>query len=184
MTQQDPVEEAPPQVIHGEQCPICHEKTLTLMEAERDIPYFGTCYLFSMSCSNCQYHKADVEVAERHGPVKQRFTITGEDDLSVRVIKSSTAKLKVGTIGTIEPGEAANGYITNIEGILKRIQHATELLKNAAQDEGDTATVKKAKNRLKKLTRVLWGQEPLTLTLTDPAGNSAIISEKTENLRK
>lgn len=170
--------EAPPEMLEGETCPICQAKTLTLMEAERDVPYFGKCYLFSMDCSSCKYHKADVETAETHKPVKQRFEVSSEEDLNVRIIKSSGATLKVGTVGTIEPGEAANGYITNVEGVLKRIQRAIEQLRDVAQEEGDKEAVKKAKSKLKKLGKVLWGQDKLTLSLDDPTGNSAIISEK------
>ncbi len=166
--------------LTGEPCPVCHEKTLTLIEAKRDVPYFGPCYLFSMDCSSCGYHKADVEVEQNKGRAKYTFTLESEDDLKVRVIKSSNATVKIGTVGTIEPGEAANGYITNIEGLLNRIKQQVEHLKNAANDEGDKETVTKAKNHLKKLQRALWGQEPMKITLDDPSGNSAIISEKAE----
>ncbi len=166
--------------ITGETCPVCGKKSLTLTEAERDIPYFGTCYLFSMDCSSCGYHKADVEAAEQHPPVKLTYTLKDEEGLKVRVVKSSNATVKIGTVGTIEPGEAANGYITNIEGLLNRIKHQVEHLKQVAQDEGDQATVKKAKNHLKKLQRALWGQEPMKITLKDPTGNSAIISPDVE----
>lgn len=166
--------------LTGETCPVCGAKTLTLTEAERDIPYFGKCYLFSMDCSSCGYHKADVEAAEQHEPATYTFTLESEDDLAVRVVKSSNATVKIGTIGTIEPGEAANGYVTNIEGLLNRLQRHLEHLKVAAQEEGDKAAVKKAKNHLKKLQRVLWGEEPLKIVLKDPTGNSAIISEKAE----
>ena len=50
-----------------------------------------------------------------------------------------------------------------------------EQLKEVIEDSED---VKKAKNALKKITRVMWGQEPLKLVIEDPTGNSAIISEK------
>jgi len=164
--------------LTGEPCPVCHKKTLTLVEATRDVPYFGPCYLFSMNCSSCSYHKADVEVEQNKGPAKYTFMLESEDDLKVRVVKSSNATVKIGTVGTIEPGEAANGYITNIEGLLNRIKTRVEHLKQAASDEGDKDAVKKAKTHLKKLQRALWGQEKLKITLTDPTGNSAIISPK------
>ncbi len=166
--------------LTGETCPICHEKTLTLTEAERDVPYFGTCYLFSMDCSSCKYHKADVEAAESHGKARYTFELTDEEGLSVRVVKASTARVTLGSVGTIEPGEAANGYVTNIEGLLNRMKQQVEHLKAAAQEEGDQEAVKKAKRHLKKLQRALWGQEAMRITLDDPAGNSAIISEKAE----
>lgn len=164
--------------VTGETCPICHEKKLTLTEARRDIPYFGMCYFFSMDCSGCGYHKADVESEEERPPAKYEFTCESEEDLKVRVIKSANATVKLGALGSIEPGEVANGYITNVEGILNRFKNQVEHLKKAAEDDDDKETAKKCKNHLKKLVRILWGQEPLKITLSDPTGNSAIISPK------
>lgn len=163
--------------ITGETCPFCHEKTLSLMETSREVPFFGVCHIFSMDCTSCKYHKADVESDEDRGPVTYTFTVENEDDLKVRVIKSSNADVKLGMIGTIESGETANGYITNIEGLIKRMQRQIESLKETA-DDADVA--KKCKNHLKKITRVLWGQEPMKIVIKDPTGNSAIISDKVE----
>jgi C4-type Zn-finger protein len=59
-------EETDYETVEGETCPFCHQKTLTLMEARREIPFFGVCYLFSMNCSNCKYHKADVESQKKN----------------------------------------------------------------------------------------------------------------------
>ncbi|MBR9693324.1 ZPR1 zinc finger domain-containing protein [Candidatus Woesearchaeota archaeon] len=173
-------EETDYEQVTGETCPICSEKTLTLMETRKEVPYFGMCYLFSMDCSSCNYHKADLEAEETHDPAKYSFIIESEEDLKVRVIKSSNATVKIGTVGSMEPGEAANGYITNVEGLLNRIKTQVEHLKAVAGDEGDKASVKKAKNHLKKLQRALWGQEPMKIILNDPTGNSAIISPKAE----
>lgn len=171
------------ETITGEQCPVCHEKKLTLTEARREVPYFGICYLFSMDCGACGYHKADVEAEEEREPCQFTFKLEREQDLSVRVIKSSNATVKIGQIGTIEPGEAANGYVTNIEGLLNRMKNQIEHLKRAAEEEEDEETVQKAKGHLKKLLRALWGQEPMTIVIKDPSGNSAIISENAEKKR-
>ncbi|MDK2849472.1 MAG: zinc finger protein [Candidatus Woesearchaeota archaeon] len=163
------------QTFEGETCPICNQKTLTLMESEREIPYFGKVILFSMNCSNCHYHKSDVEIPERRDPVKYTFTVENEDDLKVRVIKSAEATVKIGKIATIEPGIASNGYISNIEGVLQRLKHQLEGILNT---EDDPEVIKKTKAHLKKLRRVLWGSDPITITIIDPSGNSAIISDK------
>jgi zinc finger protein len=64
--------------------------------------------------------------------------------------------------------------VTNVEGILNRVKKVIEDMK----DDDDPAVQKKAKNQLKKIQRVLWGKEKLTLVIVDPTGNSAIISEK------
>lgn len=165
------------EVIQGEICPFCHEKKLVLREAVREVPFFGNCHLFSMDCDGCGYHKADVEPEEKRNPSKYSFDITSEEDMKVRVVKSADATIKVPHVGSIEPGELSNGYVTNIEGILNRLKKQIEVIKDNAEEEEDVR--KKAKNLLKKLTRIMWGQEPVKLVLEDPSGNSAIISEKT-----
>lgn len=166
------------EVLEGEHCVFCKKNTLTLREAEREIPYFGKIAIFSMTCENeeCGYHKADVESLEKNDPVKVSFTVSTEDDLNVRVIKSSFAKITIPRIGSIEPGEASNGYITTVEGVINRIKKQIEIIRDNAEDNTDR---KKAKNLLKKLNKTLMGQEELTIKLEDPTGNSAIISEKT-----
>jgi len=164
-----------PSVIQGETCPMCHNKTLTLMESETDVPFFGRTYLFSMNCSNCGYHKADVEAEEEKEPAKYSIETDSEADMKIRVVKSSNASVKIPHVGSIEPGEASNGYITNIEGILQRMKKIVEIARDDSEDEEEK---KKAKSILKKLLRVMWGQEKLKIVIEDPTGNSAIISEK------
>ena len=169
------VEEPQIDVIENEKCPICGENTLTLTEMERDIPFFGPLAIFSMDCDNCKYHKADVEALEEHDPVKFVLEVENDEDLKIRVIKSSFALIKIAHVGSIEPGEASNGYITNVEGILNRMKRQVESIRDNSDDPSD---VKKAKNIIKKLQKVLWGHEKLKITLEDPTGNSAIISDK------
>jgi len=161
--------------IGGQQCPMCGNNTLTLMESEKEVPFFGKVFLFSMNCSECKYHKADIEGAEQHEPCRYTLDIGSEEDMKIRVIKSSEGTVKIPRIGSIEPGPAANGYITNVEGVLNRIKHQIESIKDNSDEKED---VKKAKNLLKKLTKIMWGQEKSKLILEDPSGNSAIISDK------
>jgi zinc finger protein len=167
--------EKKPDVLTGQPCPMCMKKTLTLTEGEREIPYFGKVYIYSMSCGNCKYHKADVEVAEKRPGAKYTFEVIGKDDLNVRIVKSSEATIKIPHITTITPGPGSNGFVTNVEGILKRVQKIIESLKENAEDNSDR---KKAKNMLKKIQKVIWGQEKIKIIIEDKTGNSAIISER------
>ncbi|MBW2980126.1 ZPR1 zinc finger domain-containing protein [Candidatus Woesearchaeota archaeon] len=163
--------------VEKEMCPMCKQKTLTLMEEETEVPYFGKVFVFSMSCSNCKFNKADVEAAEKKEPCKYTFEIGSEADMKVRVVKSSEATIKIPHMATVTPGPASQGFVTNIEGILTRIKEGIE----AARDtEEDDAAKKKAKNQLKKLMKVMWGQEKMKIIIEDPSGNSAIISDKAE----
>src|SRR3989344_7376665 len=156
-------------------CPFCHADGLVLMEDERDIPYFGKVYIFSMTCNNCKFHKADVECVDQKDPTRHSVEVSGEEDMKIRVVKSSNATVKIPHITTIDPGEASNGYVTNVEGIIRRIKSQLEILK---EDPEDKEGAEKARNMIKKLNRVTWGEEKLKLIIEDPTGNSAIISDK------
>ncbi|OIO62554.1 hypothetical protein AUJ69_02740 [Candidatus Woesearchaeota archaeon CG1_02_47_18] len=162
-------------VLTGQQCPMCHSKTLTLTEAERDIPYFGRVYLFSMSCSSCNYHKSDVECVEEHAPSRYEIDVSGEEDMKIRVVRSSQATVKIPRVVTIEPAIASNGYITNVEGIIERVK---QQIGSSIEDEDDETKKKQARKLLKKINRAVWGQDELKIIIEDPSGNSSIVSEK------
>jgi zinc finger protein len=161
--------------LSGQDCPVCSTKNLTLNEAEDDIPYFGKVSLFSMTCSNCKFHKADIESLEQREPARYSIEISGEEDCKIRIVKSSQATVKIPYITTIEPGVAANGYITNVEGLLNRVKHQLETIRDDSDEKEDQ---KKAKNMLKKISRAVYGSEKLKIIIEDPSGNSAIISDK------
>jgi len=92
-------------------------------------------------------------------------------------VKSSEATVKIPHVGSIEPGPASQGFVTNVEGIINKIKEQIEYIK---ESEEDNVKKKKAKNLLKKLQKVLWGNEKLKIIIEDPTGNSAIISDKAE----
>jgi zinc finger protein len=166
--------------LEKQPCPMCHKETLTLTEDEIEVPYFGKIFVFAMTCDNCKYHKADVEATEEKEPCKYTLEIDSENDMKIRVVKSGEATIKIPHITTVEPGPASNGYVTNVEGILNRIKQSIETLRDT---EEDLDVKKKAKNLLKKLTKVMWGQEKIKLIIEDPTGNSAIISDKAKKER-
>lgn len=159
----------------GQQCPMCAKNTMTLREFPREIPFFGEVYVFSMTCSDCHYHKSDVEPSEHGEPAKYTLEVSSEEDLNIRVVKSSHATVKIPRVGNIEPGPAANGFITNVEGIFNRLIKQIEIIRDTAEEKSDR---KKAKNLLKKIQDCMWGKETLKLIIEDPSGNSTIVSEK------
>lgn len=163
--------------IKNQPCPFCNKKTLILLEEEKDIPYFGRCYMMTMNCDNCKYHKFDIESAERKDPVRYTFTIKTKEDMNVRVIKGAEATVKIPTLRmSVEPGIASVAYISNIEGVIRRFK---KIIEDQKEDE-DESIKKQAKNLLKKLWKVENGEEELKIIIEDPSGNSAIISEKAE----
>jgi zinc finger protein len=171
-----------PVLLAKQPCPFCKEKAMVLTEAERDIPFFGRVYIFSMSCEACKYHKADVESVEKKTPSRYTIEVSAEEDMKIRIVRSSEATIKIPHVMTITPGPASNGYVTNIEGILSRVKHQIEAARETGVEgeDADDELKKKAKNLLKKLNKVMWGQEKLKIIIEDPSGNSAIISDKAE----
>ncbi len=163
--------------LTGQQCSFCGKKELSLREEEVEIPHFGRVYVLSMDCSGCGYRKSDVEPAERKEPCKYSIEISSEKDLSIKVVKSGEATLKIPRIITTSPGPASSGYITNVEGLIEKIK---KVINSAMENEDDPAAKKKAKNQIKKLNKVLFGKEAIKIIIEDPSGHSAIISDKAQ----
>jgi zinc finger protein len=146
------------------------------MEEEKEIPYFGKCYIMSMRCDNCSYYKSDIESVEPKDPLKYEFTVKDKKDLNVRVIKSSNATIKIPTLRmSVEPAIASIGYISNVEGVLRRFKKIVEGQRDSAEEED---IKKAAKNLLKKIWKIECGEQEMKLVIEDPTGNSAIISDK------
>jgi zinc finger protein len=161
--------------LKGQQCPICSEKKLTLREEEVDVAHFGHMFIFSMTCDGCKYRKADIECATQQAPAKYTLEVEGDGDLNARVVKSGEATVKIPRIMTIEPGATSEGYITNVEGLLQRVKKTLQSTLDA-EDEADNK--KKLKNMIKKVSKAMVGREKIKIIISDPTGNSAIISDR------
>jgi zinc finger protein len=172
------------EVVDKQKCPFCLKKTLTLTEDQMDIPFFGKTYIFSMTCSNCKYHKSDIEAEETKDPVRYTLEIDNAKDMNIRIVKGSEATVSIPNLKmTMESGPSSDGFVTNVEGILQRFKRVIE----SERDNTDEEDVRKeAKNLLKKLWKVELGEQKVKLIIEDPTGNSAIISEKVkvEKLKK
>lgn len=154
---------------------MCMKNSLTLSQSEIEVPYFGKLLAFGMRCSTCKYAKSDVEAAEQKPPCKYTLEVSGEQDLKARVVRSSEGIIKIPHVGSIDPGPDAEGFVSNVEGVLERFKKQLESIRDTAEDEADK---KKAKNMIKKLQKVLWGNEKIKIIIEDKSGNSAIISDK------
>ena len=161
--------------LKGQICPMCGQKTLTMTELIREIPFFGVVHIYSMYCSSCKFHESDVETEKQNPPTEYSIEVQGEDDLKIRVIKSSHATVKLPRIVEITPGPASNGYVTNVEGIINRVK---DMFESQKEVEDDSNKKKEYVKLIKKLNRVIWGKEKLKIIISDPTGNSAIVSDK------
>jgi zinc finger protein len=162
-------------IIKDQPCPFCSKNKCTLSEDQADIPYFGKVFILAMNCDACGTRKSDIEPVERKEACKYTLEVESDEDLNIKIVKGAEANIKIPRIITIESGPASNGYITTVEGILERVK---KIISSNAEGEDNPAKRKKAKNLLKKISKILVGREKVKIIIEDKSGHSAIISDK------
>lgn len=112
--------------------------------------------------------------------MRYEFQITSERDLMVRVVKSSTGTIKLPELGvTVEPGPSSEGYVSNIEGVLDRVEGAIKL----AVKEADAVRRRRGEAKIKKLDAIRAGKRRARLIISDPFGHSAIVDKRAKKRR-
>jgi len=130
-------------------------------------------------CSRCGYKHSEVLSLEEREPVSYTLEVREEEDLSIRVIRSATSILQIPELGVVvRPGPRSEGYITNVEGVLQRIEDVLSTIEKQDEEGGEKG--EKARGVLRILQRVRRGEERVTLRLLDPKGIGAILSEKAQ----
>ncbi len=171
------------QVVTLGDCPICGGKgTLKAIQYVHEIPYFGKVMESTIYCEKCGYRNADVMILEDRPPKLYTVKVENEKDLFTRVVRSKSGTIELDEIGVkIEPGPAAEGFVTNVEGLLERVKEALLMARSFKESEGDEEAVKKTDEILRYIEDVREGRKPLTVKIADPLGNSALIGEKVKS---
>ncbi len=155
-------------------CPCCNTEIEYIYQTE-NIPYFSDILIISALCGSCGYKYVDTQLLKENKPVRFELTIESADDLAIRVVRSMSARLEIPELGVrIDPGPACQGFVSNVEGVLDRI----EQIVRGALTWGDDEEQRNARTLLQTINRVKVGSLPVTLILEDRCGNSAIISDK------
>lgn len=154
-------------------CPVC-AKEISYVYTTEEIPYFSGILIQSASCS-CGFRFTDTIILSEHEPATWEMTVEDEHDLSVRVVRSGTGTIRLPDVGVvIEPGVACDGFVTNVEGVLDRVEEVIDKVIGWSTGE-ELATAQSLKRKIQLLRDA---GEPFTLVIEDPQGNSAIISPK------
>ncbi len=155
-------------------CPSCSQEIEYRYQTE-DIPYFSELLIISANCPLCGYRYVDTQLLKSAEPSRHLLSVESVEDLKARVIRSMTASLAIPELGVdIDPGPACTGFVTNVEGVLDRIQQVVE----AASRWNESEKSEKAVALLEQIAKAREGTFPFTLILDDPSGNSAILSDK------
>lgn len=159
------------------QCPACGNKGLEYNAEKVDLPFLGESLETMVRCQECGYRHADFVLTETKDPTRFSYRVTEGDDMMVRVVRSASGTIRVPELGIlIEPGLASEAFITNIEGILVRIERVLSQLHHDAESDETREKVEKLQATLTAMRD--GAAEPVTVILEDPFGNSAILADK------
>jgi len=156
-------------------CPLCHNELV--MNWQRDnIPYFGEVMYISAKCQ-CSFRFADTMILSSKEPMRYEISVETLEDLDARVIRSTSGTIRIPEMGiVIEPGTVSESYITNIEGIMQRVESVLTTASKWVQE--DEEKYSRSQELLCMLEEVIAGKRKITVIIEDPMGNSAIISKK------
>ncbi len=132
------------------------------------------------TCNSCGFRHGDVFSLTTHDPAITTLRIASPADLKIRIVRSGTSTVTVPELGvSIEPGMNSERFISNVEGVLTRIEGVLQFMTRSLEGQRR----QKANLVLEKVRRAKEGKLPITIILRDPLGNSGIVSEKARRRR-
>lgn len=156
-------------------CPSCEESKLDVNSLLYSVPYFNELAMFTMKCPNCNFAHNDIFSAEERPPSRWTLKVDGEALLSVRVVRSGSGTIRMPEFGIdVEPGPAAESFITNVEGVLLRTRPVVETAIRFAETESER---ERGNEILEMIDKSMNGELPFTLILEDPVGVSGILPD-------
>jgi zinc finger protein len=156
-------------------CPLCQSDLV--MKWQRDnIPYFGEIMYITARCQ-CSFRFTDTMILSSKEPMRYELSVESQEDLNARVIRSTSGTIRIPEMGiAVEPGTSSDSYITNIEGVLQRVQNVLMTASKWVQE--DKEKFARSQELLCMLNEVMESKRKITVIIEDPLGNSAIISKK------
>ncbi|MHC1588551.1 MAG: ZPR1 zinc finger domain-containing protein [Methermicoccaceae archaeon] len=158
-------------------CPSC-SRELSVVWRQESLPYFGDVMMVSALCE-CGFRIADTMLLESKGPMRCVLKLTSQDDLNIRVVRSSSCTVLLPELGVkIEPGAHCEAFVSNVEGVLSRVESVLVASERWSTQESDEDRAERCRQLLRTIERIRSGEEDMTLVLEDPMGNSAIVSPR------
>jgi len=159
-------------------CPLCHsEDGLTMLTLSTEIPYFGEHTQITLICDSCGWKHTDFIPSEGLKPGAWTLALDSEENLSARVVRSPSCTIRITDLDLeVSPGSASSGFISNVEGVIKRFEDAIGIVLKGPDGEIDDV-MDSANDLLEKLERVKSGDSSSKIELLDPRGRSQILHE-------
>lgn len=159
---------------------MCHAAgKLTLLTTNVSIPYFGDALESTLRCDACGFRHADFMILGQKEPMRLTLHAKDEAALRVRVIRSNSGTIRIPELGfTAEPSPLSESFVSNVEGVLERAKHILLTAHDWHREDAEKAAL--LRSYLATYERLATGQQPFTIIIDDPFGNSAIVSEDVE----
>lgn len=157
-------------------CPSCDARGLEFNSETIDLPFLGPSLETLLRCHACGYRHNDYVLTREREPSRVSYRVATADDMMVRVVRGSSGTIRIPELGiSIEPGDGSEAFISNVEGILVRVERVLDQLHRDAEEPG-------MRQRIESLQETLGAMRtgaaaPVTLILEDPFGNSRILHE-------
>ncbi len=153
-------------------CPLCSKELVTNWVPD-NIPFFGEVMHITSMCE-CGFRYSDTLILAQRKPVHYELKIKTPDDIDARVVRSTSGTIRIPELGIdIEPGPASESFVSNIEGVLDRVE---EILGMATR-WGEKEKTQRALELLSIIEKIKAGEYEITVIIEDPLGNSAIIAK-------
>jgi zinc finger protein len=154
---------------------------MTMNQTEYSVDHFGSVLMSVSVCQKCGYKHTDVLTLEKREPIAITARIRSIEDLSIHVIKSGTATISIPEFcATITPGPYSEGYISNVEGVLGRVEDALTFMLSSAKGK----SLKKGESLLKQIRMAREKKPRFTLEIKGSLGNSALVSPDPTKIHK
>jgi len=167
------------ETVIEQSCPMCYEESsVSMLVNVHEIPYFGEQTELTLACKSCGWRKTDFIAGDGGEPVAWLIPINAKT-LDGRVVRSSSCTVRIPELDIeVEPGIAADGYVSNVEGVISRFEDAIRMLMRQAGSDGDIEDVDSCGVFLQRLDDAKLGYgDAISLLLLDPLGHSKIMHD-------
>ncbi len=163
-------------------CPRCKKGTIEMNRTLHKLPDGEEILILLMECNSCAFSRSDVIPLASAFQAGTYTLQINDGDLTAKIFRSPSGIISLPEADfEIEPGQAAEYMITNVEGILNRmIRWSKVMLKQYEENESE---YKKVDSTIKILTKCVTGSRKFHLILSDSVGGSYISTTNKESLQ-
>lgn len=158
-------------------CPQClKDDALMMLAMSSEIPYFGEHTQITVICESCGWKHTDFIPSDGEKPGYSSLVVDNSEKCSARVVRSSSGTIRIPHLDLeVSPGGSSSGFVSNIEGVINRFEHAIASIIRGNSD--DEEVLEASLELLENLKKMRAGNSDFHIEILDPRGRSQIIHD-------